>query len=235
MSELVSVVIPVHRPEKAEKCVAYLKNQTYPHIEIIQVAFKGFPAAKRNFGYKNSHGSLILFLDEDEYLSPTTIAACVEKFREGYDLVGFCLKTFEQNKWVDKCCALYQAETFGVLHRFYRRTVLGRIGLFDETLVLSDELDLYYRALKARVKCGDIAYEAGHALHDFNASLHERMRKMLWGRRAYREMVKKNNLDVRTVTLKNRKRILREMVKAPQFIFGVVFVGCLCFVLRRLP
>ena len=39
MSDLISVIVPVYNVEQyLEKCVDSIKNQSYPHIEILLIA-----------------------------------------------------------------------------------------------------------------------------------------------------------------------------------------------------
>ena len=82
------MIIPVHNVENTKLCLKALRQQTYRHVETIEVKFKGFPAEKRNAGFRKSRGALVLFLDEDEYLSPTVIEECVAKTKEGHHIVS---------------------------------------------------------------------------------------------------------------------------------------------------
>jgi len=235
MNELVSVIIPVHRKEKAETCLAHLKNQTYFNIEAITVDGEGFPAVKRNIGLKKSHGSLVLFLDDDEYMTSNLISACVQKFQENFDMVGYRQKVPVQKRWLQKCLSLYQAEDGGVKVGFYKKQVLDKIGLLDETLFLCDDIDLFQRAVNAGYKYDVVACEDGYVTHDFNMSLHDRVKKTVWSRRAYRHMLRKDGVNLDVWKVNSRRRILREMVDDPKLVLGTVFVGFLFFVLRRIP
>ena len=103
---LVSIVIPVHNKKKANICAKYVRKQTYPNIELILVDFKGLPAEKRNYGYKNSRGEYVFFLDEDEYLSPSAISGSVKKFGEGFDVVGIPAIKAEPRGYLAKCISV---------------------------------------------------------------------------------------------------------------------------------
>lgn len=100
MNPLVSVVIPVYNVEPyLHECVASVVEQTYTNIEIILVddgstdssgtlcdefalsdsricvfhKKNGGLSDARNYGIRRSHGSLISFIDSDDYVSPDYI------------------------------------------------------------------------------------------------------------------------------------------------------------------
>ena len=100
MNPLVSVVIPVYNVESyLHECVTSVVEQTYTNIEIILVddgstdssgtlcdefalsdsricvfhKENGGLSDARNYGIRRSHGSLISFIDSDDYVSPDYI------------------------------------------------------------------------------------------------------------------------------------------------------------------
>lgn len=100
MNPLVSVVIPVYNVESyLHECVTSVVEQTYTNIEIILVddgstdssgtlcdefalsdsricvfhKKNGGLSDARNYGIRRSHGSLISFIDSDDYVSPDYI------------------------------------------------------------------------------------------------------------------------------------------------------------------
>ena len=96
MNDLISVIVPVYNVEKyLNKCIESIVNQTYTNLEIILVD-DGSPdncpnicdewakkdsrikvihqrnsggGAARNIGLDNANGSMISFIDSDDFIS----------------------------------------------------------------------------------------------------------------------------------------------------------------------
>ena len=99
---LVSVIIPYYKQERfVAETVRSAQKQTYPNFEIIVVDdgspvpassvlpessdmlvlrtdHRGSPAATRNFGFKQSSGEYLVFLDSDDRLSPGALEAHIK-------------------------------------------------------------------------------------------------------------------------------------------------------------
>jgi len=234
-NSLVSIVIPVHNKEKAKICVEHVYRQTYKNIELILADFKGFPAEKRNYGYGKSKGSLILFLDEDEYMTPTTISACINKFKEGFEIVGIPQIKVEPKGYFERCASILRENIAKPL--FFKREVLEIVGIFRQEYILCDDLDLLIRAFSAGHKFGIIDVKNGYILHDETNSLISMLRKTLLGRRSYKKLRAEygTNLDILTRKHSQRKRILNILVKQPVLIPGTLFIMFFLFVVRRIP
>lgn len=101
---LISVVITCYNIAKyLSACLQSVKNQTYPHVEIILVddgstddtaavaaKFPGIQyvyvhrvglSAARNIGVQHSHGSYVLFLDADDVLMPAALELNLSYFK----------------------------------------------------------------------------------------------------------------------------------------------------------
>ena len=234
-NELVSIVVPVHDKEKAKKCVEHIKRQTYQNIELIPVDFKGFPAEKRNYGYRKSKGSFILFLDEDEYMTPTTISACIRKFKEGFEIVGIPQIKVEPKSYFERCASILKENVAKPL--FFKREVLEKIGIFKPEYVLCDDLELLFRAFSAGYKLGIIDVKDGHILHDETNSLTPMLRKTLLTRKSYKKLQASygTDLDVLTRKYSQRKRIFDIVVKQPLLIPGTLCIMLVLFIVRRIP
>lgn len=232
---LVSVIIPVHNRRKAEICVEYIKRQTYKNIEIILVDFPGFPAEKRNYGYRKSHGAFVLFLDEDEYMTPPTISACVRKFKEGFDIVGIPQIKLKRNKYIEKCISILRENVAKPL--FFKKEVLENVGLFRPEYVLCDDVDILIRALSAGYKYGIIDAKNGYILHDETNTLTSIFKKTLHARKSYKKLQSKYGQIFDSVTRKHtqRKRIFRELTAHPILIPGALLTMLILFVARRIP
>jgi hypothetical protein len=231
----VSIIIPVHNRRKTEICVKHIKQQTYPNIELILVDFPGFPGEKRNYGYSKSHGSLILFLDEDEYMTPPTISACVSKFNEGFDIVGIPQIKSKQQGYFEKCISILRENVAKPL--FFKREVLEKIGLFRPEYVLCDDVDILIRAFSAGYKYNMINVENGYILHDETNTLTSIFKKTLFSRKAYKKLRNKHGSNFDSMTRKHtqRKRVLRELIACPVLIPGALLTMVILFVVRRIP
>lgn len=233
---LVSIVIPVHDRSKLQNCLEALKSQTYRRVEVITVEFPGFPAEKRNFGYRRSKGEFVFFLDEDEYLNPTAIESCVRKVSEGFDVVAIPVIKKPVASYVDSCISIIRESTFKTL--FFKREVLERVGLFDGRFVLCDDIDLLQRVLQAGFKIGYLSSRQGYMVHDEKTGLFGVLRKTLLSRRGFRLLRKRYGKQVynRIVRIAfHRRRILSEILKRPAYLPGIFFVMLLRFLIRRLP
>jgi len=234
-NELVSIVIPVHDKRKTKTCVEQIKRQTYQNIELILVDFKGFPAEKRNYGYRKSKGSLILFLDEDEYMTPTTISACVDKFSEGFEIVGISEFKQEPKRYLERCASILRENVAKTL--FFKREALEKVGTFRKEYVLCDDLDLLIRAFSAGCKLGMVEAKNGYILHDETNSLTSRLRKTFLARKSYKRLQAQyaRKMDMLTRKHSQRKRILRILTKEPILTPGVLLIMLILFAGRRMP
>jgi glycosyltransferase involved in cell wall biosynthesis len=234
-NDLVSIIIPVHDVQKAGQCVKALELQTYKAIEIIQVKFRGFPAEKRNYGFKKSNGAFVLFLDEDEYLSPTVVEECVEKAKEGYDLVSIPVRKRIGNGYRSQCIALIREGTFKAM--FFQRDTLCRIGLLDPEFVLSDDVEIRERA--ARDNCTTATIGNGYIMHDETVvSVTSIIRKTILGRRPFRKLKEKYGSKAFKEIVRSdfeRRRILKGIMEKPKYAFGVFFIMLARAMIRRIP
>jgi GT2 family glycosyltransferase len=224
----------VHNIQKTQNCVEALNRQTYRELELIKVEFKGFPAEKRNYGFKKSHGNFILFLDEDEYLTPTTIDECVRKAKQGYDIVAIPVKKKVDKGYALQTLAIIRENTVKTM--FFKREVLLDIGLFDPQFVLCDDLEIRERALSRQYRIGTIAH--GYMLHDENVSVKSIVQKTILTREPFRKLRSKYGEHAFHRIVRSgfhRRRILKELLKRPKYIFGVLFIMSTRAIIRRIP
>lgn len=118
----------------------------------------GTPAVGRNAGARAATGDLILFLDADVVPPPDFIARAVAEFlRKGYDVATARVVPWDGNpveKIVHDAANLYfilmqsvlpYAPGFCIL---VRRELHAKIGGFDETLRMSEDIDYVRRAAR---------------------------------------------------------------------------------------
>lgn len=177
----ISVVIPVYNAEKhLEEAIQSILSQKYPEVEIILVndgsednsaeiinkyvqnhhniisiyQVNSGPSAARNKGIKLAKGNFITFLDSDDYWPETCIQAQIQYLNRNPNskIVWGKTQFFRINNSKD-------VETIGMPLHFlnvgsaiFHRTLFDLVGLFDESLSFSEDLDWFSRAREAGVK-----------------------------------------------------------------------------------
>ena len=120
---LISIIIPTYNQGTyLKRCLTSIENQTFKDFEIIiidkystdntkiivdefshlpikffQIENEGIIANSRNYGIKKSTGTLIAFLDSDDYWTTNKLEICYTKILEGYDLIFHNLGVINEN------------------------------------------------------------------------------------------------------------------------------------------
>lgn len=181
-SPLVSVIIPFYKQEAyLPESIQSVEQQSYPRVEII-VVDDGSPvpaqtvigekanvrifrtpnrerSAARNYGFQQSSGQYLIFLDADDRLAPGAIEAHLEAFKSNPD-AGLSFgpaRTIDEDGRV-----LQQSHTCRPRSNYYlkflesnpiaspgatmlQRDAFVRAGLFDESFRQAEDYLLYLR------------------------------------------------------------------------------------------
>lgn len=173
---MISVIIPTFNEEKyLPRLLDCLDRQTYKDFEIIvadnksrdktrQIAKKrgctvvtgGLPARARNNGAKAAKGDLLLFIDADVTIDRHFLRKAFLELKEKRLEIGGCMVVPEKGKAIDRLAfGLYNSWIMAT-ERFYpngsghsifcSKKLHEKIGGFDETIILSEDMDYCKRA-----------------------------------------------------------------------------------------
>lgn len=147
------------------------------HKGAIKYLYKnnGGAASARNYGLKNAHGNFIGFLDADDTYLPGMISECLSALiNENLDLVSVdnymvyykndteVGRTVQSYEWIEKpaaelFCLFLSIGAIGGVHKaFFRKNVFDKVGCFDTSLPVYEDLDLWVRIAKNGLKWGHI-------------------------------------------------------------------------------
>jgi len=128
----------------------------YARRHGAQVIRGGLPAIGRNAGVLSSKGDILLFLDADVLPSPDFIDTVLNEFiRKEYDVATCLISDLDENI-IDKLICVGTNIYFRIMHPISphapgfciisKRVFHERIGGFDESLSLSEDIDYARRA-----------------------------------------------------------------------------------------
>jgi glycosyltransferase involved in cell wall biosynthesis len=171
---LVSVVVPTFNSGRfLERCLASVRAQSYPSIEVIvvdnysrdrtrEIAGKyadlvllqpSERSASVNLGVKNAHGNYVYRVDSDSVVEPNVVEEAVEKC-EVYGFDAICVHNtsdasvsfWAKVRKLERDC--YARDELNVAARFFTKAAFEKVGGFNERLVASEDYDLHNRLLK---------------------------------------------------------------------------------------
>jgi glycosyltransferase involved in cell wall biosynthesis len=253
----VSIIIPTFNSEKTlSRCLLAIANQTYENIEAVVVDagstddtksicqkfdvnylltdVKGM-AQQTNYGITKARGSYIYRVDSDVLLAPDNVYECVEKCEgEEYDVVcvywgpdptvSFWAKVREL-EW-----SCYKDNLFPRGARFFRKTAIISIGLFNSSLNWGEDYDVYNKLVRHNFKVGTIKSEGLHIGEP--RSLNEVVTKQFAYGKTLHAFLRERSEDLTQVSpikkelIKNWKKFARHPVLALGFaIYEVAYYG----------
>ena len=249
---LVSVIVPTYNSEKhIARCLASIKEQSYPAIELIVVdnhstdrthdiaarftekVFVRGPerCSQRNYGFEQSSGDLVAFIDSDMTLSPRVIAEAVGKCTntknvcDGIYIPEVSVGTgfWTACKALEKSC--YAGDATIEAARFFRRDVFQYVSGYDENLVSAEDWDLSQRIAAKGYRLGHIDARIEH--DEGHLSIMKTIRKKYYyGQKIQKYMQKHpDRLSAQFTPLRPAfLRHWRRLIKSPLLSAGFVFM-----------
>ncbi|MFH1387040.1 MAG: glycosyltransferase family 2 protein [bacterium] len=153
------IVIDGRSTDKTREIIA-----NYPTVKLLDNPRKIAPAGT-NIGIKAAKGEIIVRVDAHAVIAKDFLAKSVDYFNKtGVDCVGGTIRTIGKG-YIGEAIALVLSSPFGTGSKFrysnqpgyvdtvpfgaYRREVFGHLGLFDENLPRSEDLEFNHRIIKA--------------------------------------------------------------------------------------
>ena len=175
VNPLISVIIPIYNGEKfIENLLEQLVKQQYSPMEIIVVddgssdktaqilakythvnyfyqENKG-PAAARNNGLQQAHGTFIAFLDCDDLWSETHLNTLIQHFNNNPKL-DIVKGQIQEQTIINQSIENKELPYFNCLlgSCIIRKSTFNKIGYFDEELVFCEDMDWFTRAWENNV------------------------------------------------------------------------------------
>lgn len=215
---LVSVVIPLYKPERTiKRCIESLLKQEYKPIEIIVIDSKFKPiedkkllsylkkhttyltdgperSIQRNRGINKAKGTYLYIIDQDMYIGKKVIAECVEKMEAG-NFVALTIPEISigEGFWTE-CVALeryvntYLEVGQNECCRFFKKRDIKKIGLYDPSIVGAEDADVHNKM----AALGNIGKTKASIYHDEGKTeFWGRVRKKYYYSRAFRTYLKR--------------------------------------------
>lgn len=259
MKDLISVIVPVYNVEQyLEKSIESIIKQTYSNLEIILVD-DGSPdncgnicdelaskdkrikvihtenngvSVARNYGFKNSKGNYIVFLDSDDILEPIMIKRLYDniiKYNASISTCGYSIveingieyqKYGTGKKYIfdrDKTLESYFSETsfgVGVWNKLFRRDIISNLKFSENLKINEDRLFLFEAILNSNKTIYDDVCLYKYIKRENSATTSKFSKKQF-------DVLKVNQLIheklIKNISIKNKKII--ESCKASELIY----------------
>ena len=124
-----------------DKVVDLITEANIPQIQYISVENKMSLGAKRNFMHSKTKGSIIVYMDDDDYYPPQRISHAVERLQERKD--ALCAGASEIYVYFKHINKMYQAGPYGPNHATagtfaFRRELLDQTN-YEDRAALAEE------------------------------------------------------------------------------------------------
>ena len=124
-----------------DKVVDLITEANIPQIQYISVENKMSLGAKRNFMHSKTKGSIIVYMDDDDYYPPQRISHAVERLQERKD--ALCAGASEIYVYFKHVNKMYQAGPYGPNHATagtfaFRRELLDQTN-YEDRAALAEE------------------------------------------------------------------------------------------------
>jgi len=183
---MLSIIIPtLNEEDYLPRLLRSIKKQGFTDYEVIvadagssdetlniarsygcKIVKGGLPAKGRNEGAKVAKGEILFFLDADAILLDDFLSESLREFSDRkLDIAGFCLKSYPANKFFsffensiyNKIIIISEKvlphSAVGIL---MKKELFNKLGGYDETIKLAEDMDLSRRAVKMDANFGII-------------------------------------------------------------------------------
>lgn len=177
---LISVVVPTRNSARTlAACLAHIRRQTYPRVELIVVdngsddGTLGLArqladrveqhgperSAQRNRGYAVAAGELIAFIDSDQLLEPDVLAQAATVSAQDAGVGGIVIPELALGVgFLAGCRALekqlYLGDARVEAARIFTRRALAEVEGYDESILAGEDWDLADRVRRAGFRIG---------------------------------------------------------------------------------
>jgi len=130
----------------------------YPEVKLIRRTSRTLAGAARNIGVRATSGPFCMMIDSDCIAEPDMVDRVMQRFREGnYTGVGGAICNGTPGSWSGLLCYLMEfkesmpctprreVRTLATANLTYRRDVFERLGGFDDTLWLTEDILFNYK------------------------------------------------------------------------------------------
>lgn len=257
-SPLVSIVIPTYNSEKTlVKCLESIKRQTYKNIEIIIVdrnsrdktveiakrygtrvyQIDAERAKARNFGISKAKGTYLLSIDSDMELTPRVVEECLERIESNKKIGGIIIpeRSVGSSFWVKvrDFERRFYVGTEVESARFFRMSLVKRVGGYDDDLVSFEESTLPQKMeklgynVKVRIKSYILHHEEHFSLAQWLKKKH------YYGRTARKYLTKYRDYGIKQANILKRLKIFlknKEFYSKPTLALGVLVLKTLEYI-----